>query len=180
MPQFYNNPTVNESGTLVLLGKILDLCGKRKGYDAKGNSLTFDIFSHIPTVRVSWNVFQTWCSNFTTTQRLMILRSSFYWDIFECMWEKERVLGGGEGKMKLRGRGSVEMYRQPLFIARVLSTYYLLYFYLFIYYFINKYSILFPIKRINQISFFIFLQTIILIKLFLLIYLITKTSLFFF
>ena len=61
------------------------------------------------------------------------------------MQEKERVLGGGEGKMKLRGRGSVEMYRQPLFIARVLSTYYLLYFF-FIYYFINKDSILFPIK----------------------------------
>jgi len=42
-----------------------------------------------------------------TIQRLMSLRSLFYEDIFECMWEKEKVLGGGEGKMNLRRKESV-------------------------------------------------------------------------
>jgi len=55
------------------------------------------------------------------------------------MREKERVLGGGEGKTNLRGRESIETYGQSgnwpnmsLFIARVLSAYYLLYFSLFL------------------------------------------------
>ena len=53
--------------------------------------------------------FQRWCPNFTMIQRLTNPRSSFYLDRFECMREKERVLGGGgEGKIKLRERGSVE------------------------------------------------------------------------
>ena len=60
--------------------------------------------------------------------------------MFECMREKERVLGEEERKMNLRGRESVETNHKcknwpniSLFIARILSTYYLLYFSLFYY-----------------------------------------------
>ena len=31
-----------------------------------------------------------------------------FWDMFGYIWEKERVLGGGEGKTKLRRRGGIE------------------------------------------------------------------------
>ena len=51
------------------------------------------------------------------------------------MRAKERILGGQEGKMKLRDRGSVETIVKTvmsLFIGRVPTTYYLLYFSLFI------------------------------------------------
>jgi len=69
---------------------------------------------------------------------------------------KERILGEEEGKTNMRRRRSVKTYRQSknwpnvsLFMARVLSAYYLLYFFIFI----NKNSILFHIKWINKISF---------------------------
>ena len=35
-------------------------------------------------------------------------RSLFFCEMFVGMWEKERVLGGGEGKTKLRETGGVE------------------------------------------------------------------------
>ena len=35
----YNDPTVNESEIIVLLGQVLGLCGKRESYDANGISL---------------------------------------------------------------------------------------------------------------------------------------------
>ena len=81
-------------------------------------------------------------------------RSSFYWDMFECIRKKKNF-----GKTKRRGRGTTDTnlnlknHLTYLFMARVLSTHYLLYF-LFIYYFIKKYSNLFPIKWINQIFFY--------------------------
>ena len=90
-----------------------------------------------------------------TIQQLMIMRLSFYGDRFECMPEKERVLGGDKGKRsweKEKERKDVSSVWWPnmsLFIVRVLSVYYLLY--LFIY-FIKK-TILFAIKWINKISF---------------------------
>jgi len=106
---FHNDPTVIESGIVVLLGQVLDLYGKGEGYYEKRISITFDIFSQFSTEKMFRNEFLTWCSNFMTIQRVTSLRSSFYWDRFKCMWEKERVLEEGEGKRKLRGRVSAKV-----------------------------------------------------------------------
>ena len=102
--KFNNDPTVNKSKIVFLQEHVLDLCGKRESYNTKGFYLRSDIFSYIPTVRIFVTELWTWWSNFTIIERLTILRYSFYWDRFECMREKERVLGGREGKTKLRGR----------------------------------------------------------------------------
>ena len=108
MPKGHNDPTVNEPEIMVLLRQVLDLCGKGKSYAAKGISISFDIFLQFPMLTMFENDFQTWCSNFTMIQRLVSPRLSFYYDRFECMRKKERVLGGGEGKTKLRRRESTE------------------------------------------------------------------------
>jgi len=55
------------------------------------------------------NEFWTWFSNFKMIQRWISPRSFLFWDIFDGMQEKERVLGRGEEKTKLRGRGGVEV-----------------------------------------------------------------------
>ena len=66
--------------------------------------------------------------------------------MFGGIREKERVLGGGERKTKLRRRGSVEAIvslkpNMSLFISRVLTTYYL--FYLFIFIILSKRTLLY-------------------------------------
>jgi len=66
--------------------------------------------------------------------------------MFGGIREKERVLGGGEGKTKLRRRGGVEAIvslkpNMSLFISRVLTTYYL--FYLFIFIILSKRTLLY-------------------------------------
>jgi len=152
------------------------VCRKNKELLARDIPLTTYIILKIPTVGMCKNKFQTWCSNFTMMQRLMILRSSFCWDRFGCMREKKRVLGEEKEKLKFRGRESVEMYRQcenwpsmSLFITRLFRAYFLLYFPLF-YPFIKRNSILLPIKWINKTFllkiyiYFIYLKTIILIN----------------
>ena len=50
--KFLDDPTVEESGIVVLLWKILGLCGKRESYNAKNISFTPDIVSKIPMVRM--------------------------------------------------------------------------------------------------------------------------------
>ena len=130
------------------------------------------------------NEFQTWYKNFMTIQRWISPRLFFFF-LRRVWWYAGKREGFGRRKRenKIERKRGRRKYRQfenwpkmPLFIARVLTDYYLLYFF-FVYYFLNKYSSIFPIKWINQISFFFF-QTIILIQLFLLIYLIVKTLLF--
>ena len=100
---------------------------------------TTNIITKLLIVSMCGNKFWTTCSNFTMIQRLTCLGSSFYWNRFKCIREKERVLGKEEGKTDLRGRKSIETYRQfgnwpsmSLFITTILSTYYLLYFSLFL------------------------------------------------
>ena len=41
--KFHDDPTVDESGIIVLLGQVLGLYEKRESYDAKNISLTSDI-----------------------------------------------------------------------------------------------------------------------------------------
>ena len=154
--KFHDDPMVNKYMIIVLLEQVLVYAGKER-YDVNVISLTSYIVSENPMVIVFKNEFQTWCSSFTMIQRLRSSRSSFYWDRFGCMREKERILGEKEGKTKLRRRRSIETYRQfenwpnvTLFIARVLPTYYLLYFFIIL---LKKNFILFPIKWINKISF---------------------------
>ena len=43
MSKFHDDPMVDESGIVVLLGQILGLYEKRESYDAKNISLTSDI-----------------------------------------------------------------------------------------------------------------------------------------
>ena len=117
--------------------------------------------------------------NFTTIQRLTSLKSLFYWDI------KKRVLEEGEGKNEIEKRRNRQrnyhQYENWLNMSLCIAKYFqpIMYSIFFIYYFIKKYSILFHIKWINQSISFIFLQIIILIKLFPLIYLIIKILPFF-
>ena len=125
VPKFHKDPTVKKSKIIVLLGQVLGLYGKRENYNTKEVSLSSKIVSQITMVRMFGNKFWTWCSNFTTIQRLTSPRLLFYWDRFECIREKERVLGGGEEKTKLRGRETAEttvsLKKWPnmsLFIAR--------------------------------------------------------------
>ena len=68
---------------------------KRK-LSARNISSTTDTILKIPTVDVCVNKLRTSCSNFTIIQQLMSPGSSFYEDIFECMQEKEGVLGNEE------------------------------------------------------------------------------------
>ena len=133
--KFHDAPMVNESGIVVLLRHVWVYAGKEK---AQCEGPFFHHRHYIKMVGVCKIKFQTWCSNFTMIQQLTSSESSFYWDRFECMWEKERVLEKEEGKMDLRGRESVETCRKckkwpitSLFIARILLAYYLLYFSLF-------------------------------------------------
>jgi len=65
-------------------------------------------------------------------------RSSFFLDKFGDIQEEERILGGEE-KTKLRGRGGVEAMislknrsNMSLYIDRLLTTYHLLYLFIFI------------------------------------------------
>ena len=51
MSKFHDDPMVDESGIVVLLGQILGLYEKRESYDAKNISLTSDIiFSYFLTL----------------------------------------------------------------------------------------------------------------------------------
>ena len=94
MSNFHNDLTVNKSEIEFLLRQVLGLCGKGEGYYRKGISITSNIFfSKFPTVRMFGYEFQTCCLNFTTIQRLMSLRSSFYIDMFECMRKKREGFG---------------------------------------------------------------------------------------
>ena len=67
------------------------------------------------------NEFQTSCSNFTMIQQLICPRSSFFSDRFGGLREKERVLGGGEGKTELREREGIVSAKTDLmlFIAKL-------------------------------------------------------------
>ena len=86
--------------------------------------------------------------NFTTIQWWTNLKSSFFWDMFGGLQEKERVLRGEERKMNLRGRWDIVSVKTDLtlFITRVLRTYYLFY------YFIKTNSILFINNKLFKIN----------------------------
>ena len=83
---------------------------KRK-LNARDISCAAVIISKMSMVGVCRNKFLTLCSKIPMIQWLTHPGSSFYRDRFECMREKETILGGGEGKTNLRGRDSVEMNR---------------------------------------------------------------------
>ena len=70
MSKFHDDPMVDESGIVVLLGQILGLYEKRESYDVKDISLTSDTVTQSPMVRTFENEFQTWCSNFMKIQWL--------------------------------------------------------------------------------------------------------------
>jgi len=57
--KFRNDPTVNKSGIVVLVGQVLGLYGKGEGYDEKGVSITLDNFLQFQMVRMFGNEFQT-------------------------------------------------------------------------------------------------------------------------
>ena len=118
--------------------------------------------------RKIWNTFQipngenvwNWVANLVlkfhedltvNESEIVIFLKQVWWYVRK--WEGfERRRWENEIERKRRYR----VYRQSilfLFIARVLTTYYLLYLFIF-YYFIKKNSILFPIKWINQIFFY--------------------------
>ena len=79
---------------------VLDFCGKIKGYNAKRFPLIPDMIMELPTVRMFRIGLWTRYSNFTMIQRWMSPRSSFFWDRFDRLREKERVLRGEGEKRK--------------------------------------------------------------------------------
>ena len=83
----------------------MGVCGKERELRVRDIFVTTNIILQIPMLGMCENEFRIWCLNFTTIQRLMSPRSSFFKDRFDGMQEKEKVLGGGEWKMKLRERG---------------------------------------------------------------------------
>ena len=106
MSKYHDDPTVNEYRIIVLLGKVWVYARKRK-LNVRDISSIVDTISKSSMVGVCKNKFWTLCSNFTMIQRLTSAESSFYWDKFECMRKKKRILGKEIGKMDLRGRESV-------------------------------------------------------------------------
>ena len=96
----HENPTVSETGIVVLLRPFWVSAGKKKGYDAKGISLSSDIISKFPTVGILGIGLWTCCLNCTTIQRWINWRSSFFWDRFGGLREKERILRGEGEKRK--------------------------------------------------------------------------------
>ena len=74
----------------------LGLCRKNKELPMRDIPLIAENILEIPTVGMCENKFQMWCSNFTTIQRLINSRSSFYLDKFRCMqknkefWERKK------------------------------------------------------------------------------------------
>ena len=72
--KFYIDPTVNTSKIIILPGQVWVNARKRE-FRARDISLTPNIILKISMVRMCKNKFQTDCSNFTTVQRLTILRS---------------------------------------------------------------------------------------------------------
>jgi len=113
---------------------------KRK-LNVRDISSTIEIIPQIPMVGVSKNMFCTMYTNCTTIQWLLYPGLLFYWARFEFMQEKERILGKEERKTDFRRKASIETCRKwkkwpiiSLFIARVLLTFYLLYFFTYLIY----------------------------------------------
>ena len=169
--KLHDNPTINEFKIVVLPRQFWVSMEKEK-------ATMWSIFLSAWTL---FRYFQRWeCLELSSEPRS---RNS-QWSNGE--WIRDRrfyetglvICGKRESKTKLRGRGGSETIVSlnwpniSVFIARVLATYYLLYF--FFYHLIKTNFILFPIKWINQL--FFFLQIIILIQLFPFIYLIIKIS----
>ena len=86
---------------------VLGFCRKIKSYNAKGFPLSSDMILQFPTVRMLEIGLRTWCSNFTTIQRWMSPRLSFFRDRFCGLREKERVLRGEGEKRKWEAEESV-------------------------------------------------------------------------
>ena len=105
--KLHDNPTVNKSGIIVLLRQFWVSTGKEKATMQRVFFLAQILFvnSYIENVR-------NWVLNlvfkFHDDPTVNESRSSFFWNMFGDMREKERVLGGGEGNTKLRGRGGVQ------------------------------------------------------------------------
>jgi len=138
--------------------------------------------AQIPTLRMFRNEFQTWCSNFTTIQRLTSSRSSFYWYRFECVREKREGFGRMRRENEFKRKRKHRDYRQSknwpnmsLFIVRYSQPIIYSIFSLFLLFYKKK-DLYFISYKMNKSNILFFLQTIILINLFLLIYLIIKTS----
>jgi len=118
------------------------------------------MISKFPTVGMLGNGLWTCCLNFTTIQRWMSPRSSFFWDRFDGLREKERVLGEEERKNEIGRQRRLKSQSEnwpsmSLFITKGIHD---LLFTLFIYfyYFIKKNSILFSIKWIiKYLSYFL-------------------------
>jgi len=49
--KFHNNPTVNKSGIVVLLGQVYLYAGKRKGFKREGRENEFEIRESVETYR---------------------------------------------------------------------------------------------------------------------------------
>ena len=106
--KFKDNPTVKESEIVVLRRQFWVSVGKEK----LRWKWYFSQLRHpfvIPNGEISWS----WVANLVhkfhddPIQRLMSLRSLCFWDRFGGMREKERILGGEEGKTKLREKGGI-------------------------------------------------------------------------
>ena len=125
--KFYDNQMVNEIKIIILPRQLWVSAGNKKSYDVKGISLSSNMISKFPTVKMLEIGLRTWCSNFTMIQRWMSLRSSFFRDRFGGLREKERILREEERKMKMRGRGCIVSLKNDLillFIPRAHTTYY--------------------------------------------------------
>ena len=94
---FYDNPTVNESG-IVVLPRVLGFSEKRKVYDVKCISLSSDMISKFPLIKSLGIELWTGCLNFMTIQWWMSLRLSFFWDRFASQREKRRFCEKEKGK----------------------------------------------------------------------------------
>ena len=90
--KFHDNPTVNKTGIIVLPRQLWVSAGKKKATMQRIFLSTQTWYRNSQTVRMLGIGLWTWCLNFTTIQRWMNPRSLFFWDRFDGLWEKEKVL----------------------------------------------------------------------------------------
>ena len=143
--KFHVNPTVNETGIIILLKPFWVYARKEKA-----------------TMRKIFLSDRTW---YIDSQRWTSPRSSFFWDKLGGLRKKERILGEERRNeiVRLRRLRSQSENWPSMLLFKVRGIYdllFTLFIYLFIYYFIKTNFILFSIKQINKIPFLFSLKSL--------------------
>ena len=158
--KFHYNLMVNETRIVVLSRQLWVFTGKKKATMQKGIFLSSNMISKFPTVRMLGIGLWTWWSNFLTIQRWMSLRSWFFWDRFDGLQEKERVLKKEERKNEIEKQRKLRSQSENwpnmlLFIVRDIHDL-LFTLNIYFYYFIKKKKLYFIPYQMNKSNVFFF------------------------